>query len=509
MKTTAATSALDGAIAKRPKVFAARPAFTLRTKAILALSAMVVYVAIFALYVLHDREKLQHIIQEQEYVYSRQQALIEVNVAITHSIVELQYLLSPGSQEDRETNVRLDLSVIENALPELQRRNPSLSDAIARFRRAAGETQVRWARERLPALRDAEQALNAQIEDLEDTLAKEHVSLAGRYREANRTIAVAWLASSILGVALFGSIVTLFFTRLAADVKKLEARAVAVVGGYRGPPLEVRRSDEVGGLMHAVNGMQSVLRDWERQQEISRQQRFHQEKMAAVGSLAAAVAHEVTNPIAAIAGIAQHLVDTTREPSTPTEAIWRSHAQMIVAHTGRIAGIMRQVGDVASHRSPKPELLDLNAHVLATCNFIGYDKRFRGIELSTSLTAGLPAVYVVADHLTQVLMNLLINAADAMERVEGRHPAIRVATRAAPDGVMLVVEDNGSGMAPEVLKQAFGEFFTTKPADKGRGIGLFLCRVLIEEIGGRIELASEAGRGTTATVLLPTNGVAS
>ena len=100
-------------------------------------------------------------------------------------------------------------------------------------------------------------------------------------------------------------------------------------------------------------------------------------------------------------------------------------------------------------------------------------------------------------------MNLLINAADSMEGIKARKPTISVSTRAADGEFMLSVTDNGVGMAPAVLSQAFEESFSTKPAEKGRGIGLFLCKTLIEQNGGRIQLESKPGVGTTAQFFLP------
>lgn len=482
-----------------------RPTFTLRVKAILTLCAMGLYLVIFALYVAHDRAKLLYIAQQQEEVYTRQQALIRMNVPITHSILELQYVLSAGTTVDQKNNVLIDLSSIDANLPAMKVSNPDFAASIERFQRASKAAASDWSKANIEALRDREEDLNAQIEELEGKLAEQHVSLASRNREANRTIFIAWVVTSIIGVAIFGSLVTVFFTRLARDLKTLESRAVAIVGGYRGPALSVTRGDEVGGMMHAVNRMQSTLRDWEQQQELSRQQRFHQEKMAAVGSLAAAVAHEVTNPIAAIAGIAQHVLDAdAAQAQAPAPGdLQCPQARMILAHAERITSIMRQIADVASQRSPRLETLDVNSHVAGICNFIVYDKRFRDLALTTNQGMGLPAVRVVADHLTQVLMNLLINAADAMENVRDRKPQIIVSTRWDGDRVVLEVRDNGCGMAPDILDQAFREFFTTKPAEKGRGIGLFLCKMLIEEVGGRVSLKSKPGEGTTASVYLP------
>ena len=465
---------------------------------------MVVYVAAFALYVAHDRQILLHIVQQQEQIYDQQQALIKVNAAVAHSIVELQYLsLNTGAVTPAYDNLSLDLGAIETGLPELKERYPDIAPNVIRFERHAAELRAGWSGNRVTALRDSAQQLGAQLEQLVDGLGGRYLLLAEHYREANQNIFVVWVVSSALGVALFGTLVTVFFSRLAADIKKLETRAVAIVGGYRGTPLEVNRGDEVGGLIEAVNRMQLELRSWEQRQEISRQQRFHQEKMAAVGSLAAAVAHEVNNPIAAISGIAQSMIDAQRSSSYPNDEATREASELILQHTERIGSIMRQVANLTAPRSPDPELLDLNSLVQSTCRFISYDKRFHGTDLVLDLQQGLPAVSAIADHLTQVLMNLLINSADAMEGVEGRKPTISVSTRAADGEILLSVNDNGHGMDSAVLSQAFEESFTTKPAAKGRGIGLFVCKTLVEESGGRIDLESTRGTGTAVQVHLP------
>jgi signal transduction histidine kinase len=257
--------------------------------------------------------------------------------------------------------------------------------------------------------------------------------------------------------------------------------------------------------MQSVNQMQAGLLDRERQQEISRQQLFHREKMAAVGALAAAVAHEVNNPINAISGIAQYTLEAMQSNRNPDSETLRENARMTIRQTERIGGIMRQLADLSAPHSQEPELLNLNDLAQATCSFIRYDRRFRAVALDLDLDHGIPAVRAVSDHLTQVLMNLLINASDAMEGVVDRKPAVHVSTRAIDGEVVLSVSDNGHGMEAAIMSRAFDQSFTTKPAGKGRGIGLYLCKGLIEEAGGRIELHSTPGAGTTVLIRIPPN----
>jgi two-component system NtrC family sensor kinase len=357
----------------------------------------------------------------------------------------------------------------------------------------------------LALARDAEQGLIANLNDIMAALQRRTDALAEGYERQQHLIQLTAIGTSLVGAAASAAVILVFFTRLARDIERLRARAAAIVSGYAGEPLRNHRNDEVGALIEVVNHMQVDLRHWERQQEISRQQRFHQEKMAAVGSMAAAIGHEVSNPMAAIAGMAQFLIDESRDDGHKLSQLAHDFGMQILRQTERISLIMRQLATLTRAHSPEPELLDLNALVHSTCNFIAYDKRFRGIEFVQDLDHELPALFGVTDHLTQVLMNLLINAADAMEGfVAGNGGArIRITTRVEGLEVRLSVADSGHGMTPEVQARAFEESFTTKPAGKGRGIGLYLCKTLIEQARGRIVLTSLPNAGTTVSLFLP------
>jgi len=177
--------------------------------------------------------------------------------------------------------------------------------------------------------------------------------------------------------------------------------------------------------------------------------------------------------------------------------------ELILEQTHRISQITRQLAEMTAPYSPEPQSLDLNALLRRTCAFLRYDKRFANLEFKLDLDSGVPSINAVADHLTQVMMNLLINAADATCDLAGRSASISVETRSNGREVVLVVEDNGCGMDAATMARAFDEAFTTKPPGRGSGIGLFMCRSLVEAEGGRIELDSTPGRGTRVAVFLP------
>lgn len=440
--------------------------------------------------------------EELERTYAEESALAKASYAVSHSMLKLQEkYFSPDLAPAFEEQIALDVELIQAGLLALLEFYPRLAADIERLKRDVDRLRAEQTRGSMMWLQDHERTLSEYLDLMTRQSRARRDMLWDRYREVYDTMSVISVLMGLLGAVFFGAVMTLFLTRLAWDIRRLAARALDIVSGYRGQQMEVTRQDEVGDLMHAVNRMQSELRHREQQLQISREQRFHKEKMAAVGSVAAAVAHEINNPIAAIAGIARSLQNGNQQASGGETGA--DPHELILEQTRRITAISRQIAELTAPHSPERELLDLNALVSNTCRFIRYDHRFRRIDLKIELDSQIPAVNAVADHLTQVLMNLLINAADALEDSSSRgDPTIRVATQHAQTEVVITVTDNGCGMDEAVLARAFDESFTTKSADKGRGLGLFLCKSMIEDGGGRIELESTPGVGTTARICL-------
>ena len=467
-------------------------AISLRSKGLIAVCVVVAAVLLTGLYVANQRQGLVRIVQEVETNHAVQGMLGSVINRIARSMLEP----SDVAPTVRDPQLKVGLERMREVLPALDQEVRDL-EALLDLPPAKIAPHV------LPELRDRQQQLIGKLHELLNSMQQRSAELSKEYRDSQQAISVAIISTHV--AAVLGSIIAvlIFFTHIARDIKALQDRADAIVNGYSGPPLPNRRGDEIGGLIAAVNRMQVDLRRHERQRELNREQAFHQEKMAAVGSIASAIGHEVSNPIAAISGVAQFMVDETKGDASPKTVALHDFASEILRQSERITLILRQLGTLTSAPSPEPKLLDLNALIRSTCGFIGYDKRFRGIEFDYDLDAALPAVTAIADHLTQVLMNLLINAADATADCAPASACISISSRREDGSIRVDIRDNGHGMDAAVLARAFDESFTTKPAGKGRGIGLYLCKTLVEEAGGRITLESSPGTGTLATLRLP------
>ncbi|PYN41686.1 MAG: hypothetical protein DMD95_18770, partial [Candidatus Rokuibacteriota bacterium] len=226
------------------------------------------------------------------------------------------------------------------------------------------------------------------------------------------------------------------------------------------------------------------------------QRLLQSEKVATMGSLLAGVAHELNNPLAVVMGQA-HLL---RGMATDRSLIER--ATRITAAADRCARIVRNFLALARQRPPERADVRLDQVVQEAVELLAYELRTSNVEVVPELAGDLPVVWADAHQLHQVVVNLLANAHQAMRRMDaGRRITIR--TRLERERLLLEVIDTGPGIPAEIQSRIFEPFFTTKPQGEGTGLGLSLCRRMLEEHEGTITVESEVGRGTTFRIELP------
>jgi len=234
----------------------------------------------------------------------------------------------------------------------------------------------------------------------------------------------------------------------------------------------------------------------EMQEQIADHERamLQQEKLVAIGQLAAGVAHEVSNPLASMDGLLQMM---QRHPDKPRpEAVGQLRDQV-----QRITQTVRQLNTLSHPDLGKPERADLNQLVTATLAIVEYDHRLRRVEMSRELGDDVGVVNVVPRAVQQALMNLVLNALDAMSEVES--PQLTVRTRRDGAWRVLEIADNGHGIAAADRERIMQPFVTSKPAGRGTGLGLPISLGLVREQGGELTFESEPARGTTFRIRLP------
>ncbi|MDC3954521.1 sensor histidine kinase [Polyangium jinanense] len=309
----------------------------------------------------------------------------------------------------------------------------------------------------------------------------------------------------------------LAMTRLVVDpIERLSRAAGRVAEGARRLELPRTGARELAELAESVSRMTERLRADEeslrvkieeatryaKELERAQERLVRSERLASVGRLAAGLAHEIGNPIAALLGFEELLLagglDETDE---------RDFLQRMKRETERIHRILRDLLDFArpatSVRDGRPpEAFGSFTQALdAALALVKPQKALRDVDITIDVEKDLPLVALSEPRLVQVLLNLLFNAADAVPKPGGR---IELLARRAPEGLRVEVRDNGPGVAPAIRDHLFEPFTTTKDVGKGTGLGLAVCRGLLESVGGSIGVEhGEEGAGARFSFTVP------
>ena len=385
-----------------------------------------------AAYVLAERQSLLRQLVAMEDQQTLEEALKRAGLSVSSLLLSLrQEALGEGQGVDGRHVAPYALEAAGRALDPWIGRLPALGAELAVARQRLAGLGGQPSRADVLDLRSAVESFGRAVE-MEEVRARERrEGLARAFREDADRIALTSLALGIFGLLVFGVGSTVFFTRLAWDLRQLGQRANDIVSGFRGEPLEIVRRDEVGSLARDVNHMAAALASRERELALSQEIRAHREKMAALGAMARNLAHEIGNPLATISGIAQGAIEGG------DEATAKAHrADEILRQTRRIAEITRQIADFAGPSTAAAEAVDLRAMVGAVCDFMQYDPRFRATRIERRLPKDLPIVVVIPDQLSEVLMSVLqssveegAGAAPARLTVEGERREAHVVVR--------------------------------------------------------------------------------
>jgi PAS domain S-box-containing protein len=259
----------------------------------------------------------------------------------------------------------------------------------------------------------------------------------------------------------------------------------------------------VGGRALFTAHVRDLTQQKEAAHEIARQRdRLYQsEKMSALGSLLAGVAHELNNPLSIVVGQALMLEEDGSGELAQRAARIRTAAE-------RCGRIVKSFLAMARQRGPEKKPVELNQTVRAALELVAYGIRSSGIEVTTDLAGDLPMFNADPDQLSQLITNLVLNAQQALKDVpQPRRLRIQTRYKPAQSQLRLVIGDNGPGVPADLRSRVFEPFFTTKPIGAGTGVGLSICHAIVSAHGGSIEVDGTPGGGATFTIRLPVDAI--
>lgn len=321
--------------------------------------------------------------------------------------------------------------------------------------------------------------------------------LEQKYLDIKTEIIFAFLTIMIIGVLITMAFSYLISRRISIPIRKLVSASREIADGNLDAKVEIQSSDELGKLAYTFNKMGTALKERDEQlKEFTRKKIMESEKLALIGQLSANVAHELNNPLQGIVTYSHLLLE-----NKPAEDSENDSLQKIVIQANRCRDIIRGLLDFSRQRKPDKTLCDVNDVLTGCVSLLEKQAQFQNVQITYDLQTDLPKAIIDPSQIERVFINLLLNAAEAMDG-NGR---LTLSTRfdLLERFIELEFTDSGHGISRENLEKIFDPFFTTKDTGHGVGLGLAISYGIVKEHKGTISVESEIDKGTTFTVRLP------
>ena len=405
------------------------------------------------------------------------------------------------------------------ATPGLFRRAIDRSDAFeavlidARGQRVVetrdADMDTRWATATMQNFDNLEESAsgvtNITDGDIEYFAGAARIAVGGVHVVTRISVSAAYLtARQLLSDLIVVGLIIIFIAAISgvavsrkftAPLESLSAAVRKVAKGNFDVSVDIKSRDEIGQLSNSFNDMADELMERERSLKSAQLALVQSEKMAAVGTLSAGLAHEVKNPLSAVLGYAQLSMRKLEQPD-----VVRQHLETIESETRRCNEIIGNLMQFSRQEKGEFEDLAINEVVEKSAGIVDHQLGLNNVQVALDLAPDIPKLIGNANQLQQVLMNLAINAQQAMQPDGG---TVDIATSIDEENVYISVSDTGPGISQEVAEKIFEPFFTTKAAGQGTGLGLSVTYGIIRDHHGDIRVEESDGGGARFVIQLP------
>lgn len=322
--------------------------------------------------------------------------------------------------------------------------------------------------------------------------------LEQKYLDIRRNTMLSFLGITLTGIFASLGVSYLLAKQISGPIRKLVSAADELAEGNLETKVDINTKDELQSLAESFNKMSTSLKKRDRQiKEFATQKVMQSEKLALVGQLSANVAHELNNPLQGILTFS-HLLLEEHECQDPNA---QYSLEKIVGQANRCRDIIRGLLDFSRQRKPDKTYCDVNEVLQECISLVEHQALFHNIQVNKNLQDDLPLAVIDSAQMERVFINMIMNAAEAME---GSGYLTLSTRRNLENGhVEVAFSDTGPGIRDENLKRIFDPFFTTKDVGHGTGLGLAISYGIVKSHDGSITVKSELGQGTTFIVSLP------
>jgi len=374
---------------------------------------------------------------------------------------------------------------------------------------AGADTDIQWANATLQNFEKLEESAsgvtNITDGDTEYFAGAARIAVGGVHVVTRISVSAAYLtARQLLSDLVVVGLIIVFIAAISgvavsrkftAPLETLSAAVRKVAKGNFDVNVDINSRDEIGQLSNSFNDMADELMEREHSLKSAQLALVQSEKMAAVGTLSAGLAHEVKNPLSAVLGYTQLSMRKLEQPD-----VVKQHLEIIESETRRCNEIIGNLMQFSRQEKGEFDDLSINEVVEKSVSIVDHQLGLNNVQVAMDLAPDIPKIIGNANQLQQVLMNLAINAQQAMDPDDG---TVDIATYFDDENVYISVSDTGPGISQEVAEKIFEPFFTTKAAGQGTGLGLSVTYGIIRDHHGDIRLEQSDSGGARFVVQLP------
>ncbi len=328
-------------------------------------------------------------------------------------------------------------------------------------------------------------------------------------------------------IVIVMSLFIIYFTKhfIDAPIQHLIAGTHLVSEMQLDKPIVIESSEELGELARSFDimrvrlksaleeinqfteGLEMKIRERTDQLKVVHQKLLHSDRLSSLGQLSASVAHEINNPISGVLNLAMLMQRIMKEEGVPKERVeeFRKYLTQVVNETTRVGRIVQDLLAFSRRSKPFRSKIDFNSMIKSTVSLLEHKLKLSAVLIELDLQSDLPTVHCDGSQMQQVVINLILNGAEAAQGKSNGKVIVKTKVHVNQDQLLLLVSDNGDGISEENLSKIFNPFFTTKGEGKGVGLGLAVVFGIIEAHKGDIDVKSELSKGTTFIVTLPFN----